>query len=269
MENYPMIGRTDFDGLVKETINARDLHAFLQSKRQYADWIKAKLNKVGFREGIDYLLHKFVKQVSEKRHGGHNKFEYFITIDTAKQISMMENTQVGYEYRSYLIERDDRLRNIDEGLAAPAPKSGLNHPPDMDMMLEKMVMVRETRRTKGKAAASQIWDWLGLPEVEPEAVQKARQPMDVDTECGRLFEDLLCNETYVALSVAQIIRYIQHEAVGRIKEREIKRHILRANLPSLNVKVNYKTWRVKILSDDHVTNDEIRASVSDFECKYR
>lgn len=37
------------DGTI-QTVNARDLHAFLGSKRQFADWISERIEKYGFVE---------------------------------------------------------------------------------------------------------------------------------------------------------------------------------------------------------------------------
>ena len=37
------------------TVNARDLHAFLESKQQFADWIKKRIADYGFVQGTDYV----------------------------------------------------------------------------------------------------------------------------------------------------------------------------------------------------------------------
>lgn len=32
----------------QKAVNARDLHAFLESKQQFADWIKGRISRYGF-----------------------------------------------------------------------------------------------------------------------------------------------------------------------------------------------------------------------------
>ena len=40
----------------KKAVNARDLHAFLESKQEFANWIKNRINKYDFVEGQDLSL---------------------------------------------------------------------------------------------------------------------------------------------------------------------------------------------------------------------
>lgn len=40
-------------------VNARDLHAFLGSKKDFSNWIKRRIDKFGFVENLDYHVLKF------------------------------------------------------------------------------------------------------------------------------------------------------------------------------------------------------------------
>ena len=51
------------NGNAVETVNARELHAFLESKRQFADWIKAKLERLRLIENKDFVI---ISQTCEK-----------------------------------------------------------------------------------------------------------------------------------------------------------------------------------------------------------
>ena len=44
------------DGNAVETVNARELHEFLESKRQFADWIKNRIEQYDFVENQDFLV---------------------------------------------------------------------------------------------------------------------------------------------------------------------------------------------------------------------
>ena len=54
----------------EKLINARELHKKLNNKRQFADWIKQRINKYGYIENEEYIrFHKIVKFIEvEKRY---------------------------------------------------------------------------------------------------------------------------------------------------------------------------------------------------------
>lgn len=84
-----------------KTVNARDLHAFLGVRRDFTDWVKARIKQYGFVAGIDYLLLKTEEQLPS---GTKHRTEYVITIDMAKELSMVERNEKGREVRLYFIE---------------------------------------------------------------------------------------------------------------------------------------------------------------------
>ena len=43
------------DGNAVETVNARELHTFLGSKRQFTDWIKKRIGDYDFGENQDFV----------------------------------------------------------------------------------------------------------------------------------------------------------------------------------------------------------------------
>ena len=50
------------NGNAVETVNARELHEFLESKRQFADWIKNRISEYDFIENQDFVrFHKKMK----------------------------------------------------------------------------------------------------------------------------------------------------------------------------------------------------------------
>lgn len=90
-----------------QTVNARELHAFLGVKRQFTDWIKDQIERGRFVENRDFIsLHVKVKRET----GATTRIEYHLTIDAAKHIAMMSNTDKGFEVRDYFIECERRLK---------------------------------------------------------------------------------------------------------------------------------------------------------------
>ena len=82
----------------QKLVNARELHSFLESKQQFSDWIKNRIEKYGFELDKDYSVHKFMNAFKVE------VVEYFLTLDTAKEISMVENNEKGKQARRYFIE---------------------------------------------------------------------------------------------------------------------------------------------------------------------
>lgn len=80
-------------------VSARELYDFLEVETKFPDWIK-RMFEYGFDENIDFLLLNFEKQNGS---GGHNKTDYALTIDTAKEIAMLQRTAKGKEARQYFI----------------------------------------------------------------------------------------------------------------------------------------------------------------------
>jgi len=99
-----------------QTVNARDLHTFLESKQDFSTWIKTRIEQYGFAEGVDYLLHKFMEQLPS---GAKQKIDYHLTLDMAKEISMVERNDKGKQARQYFIACENRLRTLAAPAAAP------------------------------------------------------------------------------------------------------------------------------------------------------
>ena len=95
------------NGNAVETVSARELHSFLESKRQFADWIKNRIEKYEFVENQDYVsLHKKM----EREIGGTVRTEYFVSVSMAKELAMVENNDKGKQARKYFIECEEQLK---------------------------------------------------------------------------------------------------------------------------------------------------------------
>jgi len=92
-------------------VNARELHGLLESKQDFSNWVKAKVvNNPFFENGFDYaLLNNIVEQTGR---GGHNRIDYNLTVNTAKKISMAEQTTKGNKARDYFISCEDFAKKI-------------------------------------------------------------------------------------------------------------------------------------------------------------
>lgn len=112
--------RTIGDGQV-QTINARELHAFLEVGKDFATWIKDRIDQYSFVENQDFVCSPVL--VSNGR-GGHNRKDYHLTLDMAKELAMVERNDKGKQARTYFIECERRAKanvvDITTALADPA-----------------------------------------------------------------------------------------------------------------------------------------------------
>lgn len=98
MRELIKINQTHINGAEVNSVNARDLHRVLESRYQFADWIKTRLEETDARENIDYIV------FSEKSEKGRPLIEYALTTDIAKEIAMLERNEIGKKVRRYFIE---------------------------------------------------------------------------------------------------------------------------------------------------------------------
>ncbi|HDX9602121.1 TPA: antA/AntB antirepressor family protein [Bacillus cereus] len=84
-------------------VNARELHEQMLVGKVFAAWIQDRIEKYGFIEREDFF------PVSEKTNG-RPKVEYWLTLDTAKEVAMVQNNEAGRAIRKYFIEVEKRFR---------------------------------------------------------------------------------------------------------------------------------------------------------------
>jgi len=94
----------------RNVVSARDLHAFLESGQQFGNWIRNRIEKYGFVENEDFKV--FNNGIKNPR-GGRPMVEYALTLDMAKELSMVEGNEKGRQARRYFSEWENRSKNTD------------------------------------------------------------------------------------------------------------------------------------------------------------
>ncbi|WP_375613924.1 antA/AntB antirepressor family protein [Bartonella sp. AP153HLJHH] len=87
-----------------QTVNARDLHTFLEIKARFNDWIKNRIKECKFQENINFIT------LTKNLVSGGKVKEYHITLDVAKHLSMIERNDKGHEARQYFIKCERLLK---------------------------------------------------------------------------------------------------------------------------------------------------------------
>ncbi|UNF41199.1 antA/AntB antirepressor family protein [Bartonella krasnovii] len=88
-----------------QTVNARDLHAFLESKQDFSTWIKKRIMTYAFLAGKDFI--RFHKKMEANNAIA---VEYHLTLDMAKELAMVERNEKGKQARQYFIECERRAK---------------------------------------------------------------------------------------------------------------------------------------------------------------
>ena len=106
---------------VIQTVNARDLHAFLEVGKDFSTWIKGRIEQYGFVGHHDFVTFDAAPQNGGAGNRGH-RVEYAITLDMAKELAMVERNDKGKQARLYFIECERRARaNWQASLEAVTP----------------------------------------------------------------------------------------------------------------------------------------------------
>ena len=116
-DNLIPVFTTDIGGVAQTAVNARELHGFLGSKQDFSSWIKRRLTEYGFVDQVDYqAITKFSDGYKQDKNGRlidqYGKvvpIEYHLTLDTAKELAMVEKNEKGREARRYFINCERQL----------------------------------------------------------------------------------------------------------------------------------------------------------------
>ena len=166
-------------------VSARELHEFLESGREFAHWIKQRIEQYGFVETQDYTsFDKIVKRET----GGSLRKEYALTIDMAKELCMIENNEQGKKARVYFIQMEKLARQ--HQISLPTRKE-----------LAQMVIDAEN---KVEALSAHIKETSPLVRYA-EAVQKAD-----DTILLRQLAKYICNTGKIKVGQNRLFEWMRN-----------------------------------------------------------
>lgn len=130
----------------QQLVDARELHEYLENKRQFTDWIKQRIDQYGFIENQDYT------SFSQNCETGGKRIEFALTIDTAKELSMVENNDKGREARRYFIQKEKEALNT-HGLYSPSKKELAQWVIESEEKIERLTLANNTKDKTIKALA--------------------------------------------------------------------------------------------------------------------
>jgi phage anti-repressor protein len=130
---------------VISSVSARDLHIYLGSKQDFSSWIKKRVTDYGFVENVD-----FIRLDKKMEANNATKIEYYISLNMAKEISMVERNENGRLARKYFISCEEKLK---------AEQKRLSELSELDLARNYVKVLEEREELKKQAK-------LDKPKVE-------------------------------------------------------------------------------------------------------
>lgn len=100
--------KINYENADRPTVLGRDLHEVLGIKTEYKKWFE-RMTEYGFTENEDYLR---VSQKCPTPGGVQNIINHQLTIDMAKEICMIQRTDIGRKVRKYFINVENEYKEI-------------------------------------------------------------------------------------------------------------------------------------------------------------
>lgn len=187
----------EFDGETKQTVNARELHSFLEVGTRFNDWLSRRIAEYGFIENRDYIA---ILNFEYRDAVGNPTTDYFISLDMAKELAMVERNERGKQARQYFIECEKRLRQITRPMSIE------------DMIILQAKSVKELKAEVQNLRQKQDWQDQRLEDVRrglvdvnmPLRAQFNKAVRDLAIRKGKPF-DQAYDEVYEILSTQEHI----------------------------------------------------------------
>ena len=114
MNELLKINTTDSERI---TVSARDLYEFLEATERFNSWFD-RMKQYGLTEGEDFNPLKSLRvQTEGNREVQREVDDYQLTIDTAKQIAMLQRNEKGTQARKYFIQVENAWNSPERVMA--------------------------------------------------------------------------------------------------------------------------------------------------------
>lgn len=187
----------------QRAVNARDLHQFLESKQHFSNWIQNRIEEYQFIEGQDFeVFNKCIKNPS----GGRPAKEYALSLDMAKELSMVERTERGRRARRYFIE----MEKIAHAKAIGNPqfqRTNIN-----SVSVKRVELINVIRDNLKWGDMHKVANELGLSTsyIKRVMVDKVYNTDQADKVVNALYQRALQNKNQVLFSYQEMIDMLRN-----------------------------------------------------------
>ena len=204
MTNIIKVTKNEIGNAELNSVNARDIHNYLQVNSKFADWIKRAISKYDFKENIDYVC--FLK--NEKAGNNAISREYIVTMDMAKELAMLENNPKGKETRKYFINCEKELQKSSPYAAlqeiATFQKRQLEQLQGMgDILINQQVQISNLANIVVNLSKQNSCD-ITQNEQSNKKVIKNKDAISIDFKISRDFTDFY-DLNYIELEILKVL----------------------------------------------------------------
>lgn len=196
---------TELIKVEKRGVSAFELYEYLKVGTKFSMWIKRRFADYGFKEGEDFI--PFLGQ----SNGGRPREDFILSLDTAKEIAMVEKTKEGREIRKYFIECEKKFRQ-NEALRSAGIMA-------RKTLTDKIKESGENERQKGHAFSNYT--------------KMIYQKLGIDYQKQKDFRDTLTPEQLKDISAMEI-------TIGGLIELGLKYSEIKNTLPDCIKKIEKK-----------------------------
>ncbi len=100
----------------KLEVDGRALHMQLEIGTEYMKWVERYFVPYGFMEGSDYIV-KTDDVLSDKRDRTYKVTTHKLTVSMAKELAMLQRTEIGSRIRKYLIKVEEDWNSPEKVMA--------------------------------------------------------------------------------------------------------------------------------------------------------
>jgi anti-repressor protein len=211
----------------QKVVSARELQTFLGASERFLNWFDRQL-QYGFMQGTDYIGCKVFNALANQE-----LTDFALTIDCAKEISMLQRTEKGKQARQYFIEMEK------------VAKKGLVQLPDFN----------------NPAIAARAWADQYEKRELAEGKVKQLQPK------AESYDRFLDSDKY--MTIADVAKTLHYENAGPNQLFEIlRKHGILSKQPGKNWNLPHQEYLDQKLFVVKKTEKEINGDVQYFSTTY-
>ena len=204
MQNIIKVTKSEIGNAELNSVNARDVHSYLEVKTRFNDWINRAISKYDFKENIDYTVLK--NEYAEKWE--FLPTEYIVTLDMAKELAMLENNPKGKETRKYFINCEKELQKSSPYAAlqeiATFQKKQLDQLQGIgDILINQQVQMSNLANIVTNLSKQNSCD-ITQNEQSNKKVIKNKETTNIDFKINRDFTDFY-DLNYIELEILKVL----------------------------------------------------------------
>ena len=187
----------------QRAVNARDLHQFLGVKTQFKDWINRRIEEYQFIKGQDFEV---LLKNEQNSSGGRPAKEYALSLDMAKELSMVERTERGREARRYFIE----MEKVAHAKAIGSPqfqRTNIN-----SVSVKRVELINTIRDYLKWGDMNKVANEMGVSTsyIKRVMVDKVHNTEQADMVVKALYERAMQNKNQVLFSYQEMIDMLRN-----------------------------------------------------------